>query len=72
MQAVRAKAKALVENKKTGSTIGNQILTNQKQKLDPNLFTCKYCNGSVDQATQKFVHENFCLVGNSSQMPKPQ
>lgn len=51
MQAARARAKALVENKKASTSVSNQINQAPKQKIDPNLFTCKYCTGTIDQVT---------------------
>ena len=69
---MRAKAKAFVEKQKTTSNLSNQVnASNSKQKVDPNHFTCKFCNGSIDAQTLRFVHENFCLVGNS-QTPTPK
>jgi hypothetical protein len=37
--------------------------------VDPNNFTCKFCNGSVNLKSMKFVHEKFCLVASN---PSPQ
>ena len=37
-----------------------------QRKLDSNNFTCKYCAGSIDYMTKKFVHDKRCQLATAS------
>lgn len=65
---MRLKAKAF---------IAQQAAQKQQQEkkaapIDTNNFTCKFCNGSIETASNKFVHEKFCLVANPNQKTLPE
>lgn len=65
---MRAKAKAFIEKQQQQKA--NAANKKEEKPIDPNNFTCKFCNGSVNQKTGKFVHEKFCLVGTQSDKAK--
>lgn len=58
---MRIKAKAFV-SQQTNQTI-DELTSSQKGKsIDPSNFMCKFCNGTVEANSLKFVHEKFCIM----------
>lgn len=64
---MRLKAKNFIQKQKENDELIEQQQKQEASKsIDPNNFTCKFCNGSIDQKSLKFVHEKFCLVANKN------
>jgi len=57
IQQMRLKAKAFIAQQTLG-----QPESEKSKPIDPNLFTCKFCNGTIEPQTQKFRHEKFCIA----------
>ena len=65
--SMRLKAKNFIQKQKEKDELIEQQQKQEASKsIDPNNFTCKFCNGSIDQKSLKFVHEKFCLVANKN------
>lgn len=64
---MRLKAKAFIaQNQQAQKEKEAQEQTKTKKKsIDPNHYTCKFCNGTIDPKTANFVHEKFCLVAKT-------
>ena len=54
---MRVKAKAFVQGT-TRDTVSEQ----KSKSIDPNNFTCKFCNGTVEIKSNKFMHEKQCIM----------
>ena len=64
---MRLKAKNFIAKQRENEEHEQQLKQEELAKqIDPNNYTCKFCNGSIDQKTMKFVHEKFCLVANKN------
>lgn len=64
---MRLKAKAfMAQNQQAQKDKEAQDQSKTKKKsIDPNHYTCKFCNGTIDPKTATFVHEKFCLVAKT-------
>ena len=56
IQQMRLKAKAFVSQHQPAFD-----LDKAKKSIDPNNFTCTFCNGTVDSASNKFIHDKICI-----------
>ena len=63
--SMRLKAKNFIQKQRELEEAAAESEKQDKQ-LDPNNFTCKFCNGGIDAKSLKFVHEKFCLVASKN------